>query len=53
MKDFLKKIKIEYLYGNIDKDEFQRKRKELEYIITLEKLPDKTGEKIGKEKKII
>lgn len=52
MKESLKKIKIEYLYGNIDKDEFQKKRKELESIIIIENLPDKTGEK-SKEKKII
>lgn len=35
--ELLRKLKIDYLYGNIDKEEFQKKRKELESYIILEK----------------
>lgn len=52
-KELLKELKIEYLYGNITKDIFQKKRKELESIITTEKSIDhKVGENEDKEKKI-
>jgi predicted transcriptional regulator len=51
MKELLRKIKIEYLYGNINKDEFQKKRKELESFIMIEK--PREDEKIYKEKKIV
>lgn len=50
-EELLKKLKIEYLYGNINKNEFQKKRSELESIIIIEK--PQIEEKIeDKEKKI-
>lgn len=50
-EELLKKLKIEYLYGNINKNEFQKKRNELESIIVIEK--PQIEEKIeDKEKKI-
>lgn len=64
MKESLKKLKIEYLHGNTTKDEFQRKRKELETIIVIGKhrIENKVEEKerkgtidcskCGKENKI-
>lgn len=36
-KELLKKLKIGYLRGNIDKDEFQKKREELESFMEIEK----------------
>ena len=49
-----KKLKIEYLYGNISKDEFQRKRKELESILLIDKrdIEEKIEDEEDKEKKI-
>ena len=49
-----KKLKIEYLYGNISKDEFQRKRKELESVILIDKrdIEEKIEDEEDKEKKI-
>lgn len=54
-EELLKKLKIEYLYGNINKDEFQKKKKELESIAITEKYgtDKKTEDKEDKEKKII
>lgn len=51
-EELLKKLKIDHLYGNISKDEFQKKRSELESMIIIEK--HQIEEKIdgNKEKKI-
>jgi predicted transcriptional regulator len=46
MKEHLKGLKVEYMYGNISKDEFWKKKKELEDIIVVEKPKyDNTKEK--------
>ena len=37
IKESLKGLKFEYIYGNISRDEFWKKRKELEDIIVVEK----------------
>lgn len=37
LKTSLKKLKIDYLHGDISKEEFYQKRKELDYILILEK----------------
>lgn len=36
MKELLKGLKFEYIYGNISREEFWKKRKELESIIMVE-----------------
>lgn len=64
-EESLKKLKIEYLHGNINKEEFHKKKKELESVViiarpsTKEKIEDKKLEegknincpKCGKENK--
>lgn len=55
-EELLKKLKIDYLYGNMSKDEFQKKKKELESIVLIEKphIEDKIEDKkLVKEKKLI
>lgn len=37
MKELLRDLKLEYMHGNIDRDEFWKKRKELEVAIVTEK----------------
>ncbi len=37
IKTLLGEIKIDYMYGNLDRDEFLKKKKELEDIIIVEK----------------
>ncbi len=56
--ELLKKLKVDYLYGNINKEEFNKKRNELESIIIIEKpnIEERLFERIGvkiEEKNII
>lgn len=54
-KELLKKLKIDYLHGKITRDEFQKKRKELEAITTIERrsIEDKVDDKkLVEDKKI-
>lgn len=59
MKELLKSLKLEYVYGNISREEFLEKKKELEDIIVVEK-PKKDNikeknivcSKCGKENKV-
>lgn len=57
----LKKLKIEYIRGNIDKEEFQKRKKELESVSVVEKVEKEKDieiegklicPKCGKENKI-
>lgn len=50
--ELLKKLKIDHLYGNIDKDEFRKKINELESIVTIGKQQTDENMKGEKEKKI-
>lgn len=53
MKVQLKKLKVDYLYGSITKEEFQKRKIELESIINIEKpIEDKVEEIKIEEKKI-
>lgn len=51
-EELLKKLKIDHLYGNISKDEFQKKRNELESVIVIEKHQIEEKIEDDKEKKI-
>ena len=54
-EELLKKLKIDYIRGNISKEEFQLKKRELESIATIEThhIEDKTeNKKLEDEKKI-
>ena len=44
IKELLKGLKLEYMYGNISRDEFWKKRKELESAIVIGK-PKEEGDK--------
>ncbi len=46
--ELLRKLKIDYLYGNINKEEFQKKRKELESVIIIDRpnIEEKVEERI-------
>jgi len=48
MKELIKKLKVDYLHGNINKEEFHKRKKELEYILTIEKEKPRGYESEGK-----